>query len=71
MGPCKTGVAPIAEAVLNGADPVIFLPNNAPSSNIVVMTRSDGLRALQGKLVGVLTEADQVTRYQTIGICTR
>lgn len=57
----QTGVAPIAEAVLNGADPVILLRNNAPSSNIVVMTRSNGLRALQGKLVGVLTEAGQVT----------
>jgi ABC-type nitrate/sulfonate/bicarbonate transport system substrate-binding protein len=56
---CQTGTLPIAEGVLNGADPVILLRNTAPHVAIFVMSRPEfaTLGQLTGKRVGVLTDA--------------
>jgi len=56
---CQTGTLPIAEGVLNGADPVILLRNTAPHAGLFVMTRREfaTLDHLGGRRVGVLTDA--------------
>lgn len=56
---CQTGTLPIAEGVLNGADPVILLRNSAQHVGLFVMTRHEfkTLDQLAGKRVGVLTDA--------------
>ena len=54
----QTGTVPIAEAVLNGGDPVILLRNHTPTASHVILARQDicDLSALTGKVVGVLTD---------------
>ena len=56
---CQTGTLPIAEGVLNGADPVILLRNTDAHAGQFVMTRREfaSLEQLAGKRVGVLTDA--------------
>ena len=55
----QTGVVPIAEGVLSGSDPVILLRNHAPTPSGIIMTRREvtNLGQLNGKMVGVLTDA--------------
>jgi ABC-type nitrate/sulfonate/bicarbonate transport system substrate-binding protein len=55
----QTGTVPIAEAVLNGGDPVILLRNHDPHDDRFVMTRREitDLNQLAGRKVGVLTDA--------------
>jgi ABC-type nitrate/sulfonate/bicarbonate transport system substrate-binding protein len=55
----QTGVVPIAEAVLNGGDPVILLRNTVPHDPIVIMAKPAiaSLDQLAGKRVGTLTDA--------------
>jgi ABC-type nitrate/sulfonate/bicarbonate transport system substrate-binding protein len=55
----QTGTVPIAEAVLNGKDPVILLRNHNRYQAIVIMARPEitDLKQLAGKKVGVLSDA--------------
>ncbi len=55
----QTGTVPVAEAVLNGGDPVILLRNHAPAASHVILARQEfhDLGTLTGKVVGVLTDA--------------
>ena len=64
-----TGTTPIAEEVLKGNDQVILMRNTAPHASIFVVSRREitTLGQLQGKTVGVLTDAQS---GQT-GIITR
>ena len=54
-----TGALPTAEAVLNGGDPVALLRNTLGHSSQYIMTKREytGLEQLEGKTVGVISDA--------------